>query len=212
MTFLLFSDKQPSRRFFDIYYRHTHFAEPAVSPSLVAGVLRSRQFCGQQPPRLPEVHAPWFVRVAREFRRLCVGVQNRKKGHSWPLPEATPCCTPGWPEDWFNSASRPKGRVLRGWQVGGNAGGGRMGTLEGSRRPVETDCVCPSIPGMPLRPRNSRGVSSSLSVMIFVNQSSRVFSAPRGHCPVPVPLCFQPASAQMCSPMSPARPCSEKVM
>ena len=68
-----------------------------------------------------------------------------------------------------------------------------MGTLEGSRWPVETDCVCPLIPGMPLRPRNSRGVSLSLSVMIFINQSSRVFSAPRGHCPVPVPLC-SPAS------------------
>lgn len=47
MTFLLFSDKQPSRRFF-IYYRHS-LCRAAVSPGLVAGVLRLRSSADNSP-------------------------------------------------------------------------------------------------------------------------------------------------------------------
>lgn len=115
-----------------------------MSPDLVTGVPRSQQFCGQQPPRWPG-SSEGSVLGCRTRGRGTAGLCLR------PLraaPQAGPTTGLIQPPD-PRVVSCQHGR----WAL--MQGAGRMETPEGIRRPVETACVCPSIPGTPQQPRNN---------------------------------------------------------
>lgn len=131
MTFLLFSDKPPSRRCFYMLRSHSlcrACCESRLSlwDSAPPAVLRTTALKAAGGPR-----ALISRRGQGAQQALFRGVDQEGRAQL-ALPEAALCRTPGWPEGWVHSASRPKSRVLRGRQVGGSAGDGRAGALEGS--------------------------------------------------------------------------------